>query len=414
MVAVVISDNSIGSDYPGTEDNALREGSPTQNRGTNAVINVNKIASGNHWHTLLSFSGLSNFSPGTVTSAIISLYLSSASGSTSQAITIRRIIVTWGELTSNYNTTDGSTGWGTPGCLGDGSDRIGTASDTITGVTNTTGTYYASNDSAQIQADVEDFADGTLSNYGWHFERTDAANDGETRDFVSSDGADGNRPKLAITYTTGGEEIPNGTLTLTGVAPSRIINKIEPVPNSNIFLTGFAPTTLVTSGQTESIPNGTLTLSGFAPTTSQTDNKSDQVPNSNLLLTSYAPDLVVAKDVSESIPNGNLYLTSYAPNVVAFVPSKPSAGARGAVFQKRVIVNGKRYTVNSYTELRRLLTEAFEEKTEELQEIQAKTPSKKRIKVLKTQIRKIEKQIAEVDQNWTEIENEEILLLLAG
>ena len=201
MVAVVIGDNT-GDDYSGTEDNALREGSPTQSRGSNAVININKIVSGNHWHTLIRFTGYSSLpSTLTVSSSVLNLYLGSASGTTSQTITLRPILVSWGENTSNWNTTDGSTGWNTPGCLGDDSDRSSTASDTITGVTNTTGVYYGSGDSAQMQSDTEDMIDGTLTNNGWHGERTDAANDGETRDFVSSEGTDGQRPYNAITYT---------------------------------------------------------------------------------------------------------------------------------------------------------------------------------------------------------------------
>ena len=203
MVAVVVGDNT-GDDYSGTEDNALREGSPTQNRGSNAVINVNKIAAGNHWHTLVKFSGFSSLpSPLTVSSSTLNLYLGSASGSTSQTHTLRPILVNWVELQSTWNIYSTGNNWTTAGCLSDGNDRNGTVSDTITGVTNTTGTYYTSGDSAQMQADTEDMIDGTISNYGWHVERTDAANDGDTRDYVSSEGTDGQRPYAAITYTTG-------------------------------------------------------------------------------------------------------------------------------------------------------------------------------------------------------------------
>lgn len=216
MVTAVIGDNT-GDDYSGTEDNVLRENTPTVNRGISTVINVNKIAAGNHWHTLLKFSGLSSLpSSLTVTSSILSLYLGAAGGSTGQTITIKPVLRNWGELTSTWNTYDGTNNWTTGGCLGDGTDRDTTASDTFTSVTNTTATYYHSNDAAQMQTDTEDMIDGTRNNYGWHVERTDAANDGETRDFASSDGTDGQRPYLTVIYTTGGATLQS-SLMLSGV-----------------------------------------------------------------------------------------------------------------------------------------------------------------------------------------------------
>lgn len=310
MVAVVIGDDTVGTDYPGTEDNALREGSPTQNRGTQTIINVNKIAAGNHWHTLLSFSGLSNLPATlTVTSAYVSLYLSAASGSTSQTHTLKPILRNWGENTSNWNTWDGSASWSTPGCLSDGNDRRTTASDTITGVTNTTGVRYNSGDSTQMQSDVEDFVDGTLTNYGWHTERTDAANDAETRDYSSSDGTDGQRPRLYVVYTTGGttETVSRGNILFKGYAVAETVHKTKSAQRGNILLKGYAITESYTV--TETVSKGTLIFKGYAVTEAAVSAKT--VSRGNIQLKGYA---VSETRYSKTIlpEKGTLLLKGYA------------------------------------------------------------------------------------------------------
>lgn len=214
MVAAVIGDNT-GDDHAGTEDAHMITTPAGDNYGGCTDFRVYKFAVGNHAYGLLSFSGISNLpSTLTVSSAIINLYVEASSGAGSHTITFKRALRNWTEGTScsasgvcNFNQWATSSNWTTAGGLSDGNDRSATVSDTMTGVT-TTFQYYSANDSAQIIADVEDFADGTLTNYGWHSERTDAADDSTYRFFTSSEGTDGQRPYIAVTYTTGGVTIP--------------------------------------------------------------------------------------------------------------------------------------------------------------------------------------------------------------
>lgn len=203
MTTVVIGDNT-GDDFSGTDDLQVHEGSATTNFGSSTTIEIGKYGAGDHRHSLISFTGISSLpSSLTVTSAIISLYLTSQKNAATD-VTAKRVLRDWVEAEATWTIWKTANNWTTAGGLSDGNDRSATVSDTAS-IANTIGLYYDFNDAAQIRADVEDFADGTLTNYGWHFERTDAANDSTWRVFASSEGTDGQRPYLTVIYTaTGG------------------------------------------------------------------------------------------------------------------------------------------------------------------------------------------------------------------
>jgi len=199
MTTVVIGDNT-GDDFSGTEDVHMYEAAATTNQDTNG-FDIGKYGSGSHRHGLIRFTGISSLpSSLTVSSSTLNLYLHTSSGLALQDFDFRKALRAWGETTATWNTYDGSSSWTTAGALSSGNDISATVTGTLGGVAKATGTWHNFS-SAQLAADVEDFADGTLTNDGWHSERTDAANDGAWRVFREHGGTDGQRPYLTVIYT---------------------------------------------------------------------------------------------------------------------------------------------------------------------------------------------------------------------
>ena len=187
-------------DYSGVEDTHLWEALPTSNFSTSEGFSVEKGASGFHYHGLMRYTGLSSL-PGSATFSDVSLFLYMYSGSSAQTITIRRLLRNWVVGNATYNIWDTSNNWTTAGGLSDGNDRSSTVTQAL--AINTTAGYKEFN-SAQLITDAQNMYDGTWDNDGWHFERTDAADDGEALNFYSTDyPTDGYRPYLSVNYTTG-------------------------------------------------------------------------------------------------------------------------------------------------------------------------------------------------------------------
>lgn len=200
MPTVVISRNT-GADFSGVEDTFLEEVNPTTNRGSATFGETTKYDTGNHQHALLAFSGLANITgPVTVTAVTLELWQNSEFAGP-HTISARRMLVSWTEAGATWNTRNGSTGWTAVGALGNGSDRSSTVSDAQS-IGTATGQYYAWS-SAQLIADVEDMINNG-ANHGWHFERTDGADDFGFNVWASSEGTDGQRPRLTVTYSAGG------------------------------------------------------------------------------------------------------------------------------------------------------------------------------------------------------------------
>jgi hypothetical protein len=214
MPTVAIGDNT-GDDYSGTEDARLWEGGyANYNTGALDVTAIYKYSSENNATHLQKFSGLSNISSGVmVSSASFSIYRNDGNVG-DRTITARRLLVNWVEGTGQWtnrtaddpdsccwNEYGSGNAWATAGGLSNGNDRSSTVSGTFaTGGTN----GYKTISTSQMASDVEGFINGTLNNYGWHFERTDGANDETTDQFVTSEGVDGQRPYLTVTYEEGG------------------------------------------------------------------------------------------------------------------------------------------------------------------------------------------------------------------
>lgn len=215
MPTVVIGNNT-GDDYSGVEDTHIKESHATNNYGINSTYETTKYASSDHTHSLIRFSGLSSIS-GTVSVSSATLYqrLSAQDGSANAyTVTIRLLLRNWieGTQSSNdrsndspysccYNEYGGGNSWTSAGALSNGNDRSSTSSGDFA----VTGDYgYQSFSSAQFATDVENIINESISNHGWHQERTDAQNDERYKKFVSSEGTDGQRPYLTVTYTESG------------------------------------------------------------------------------------------------------------------------------------------------------------------------------------------------------------------
>lgn len=201
MSVATIGQNS-GDTYSGCEDTDVRDngGAVGVNFQSDPTCFVSKYALGDYRTNLIKFPGLTNLSGVTVTDA--KLYWKVVNGSVDPVtITLRRMLRNW--VVSQATGNDYSTGnaWTATMGVSNGNDRSNTVTCSVAiGVVN----QYYSFTSAQFISDVQDMINNPSTNYGWDQERTDGADDSGYREFVSSDGTDGSRPYLEVTYTSGG------------------------------------------------------------------------------------------------------------------------------------------------------------------------------------------------------------------
>lgn len=202
----------------GTNDTRLAEAAPTTNYG-NVILELNKYGSGDWNHLLLAFPGMSSL-PSNITVTAASIFLLSSSGTTNaDTASFYRMLKSWSEgaggtnVDATWNQKETGVNWQTPGAIG-ALDRSATLS--MSGSIGTAlGAYVEFVGGAQLFDDIEKIAAGTNPNYGWHIERTDAANDTHWRQFSSKEtGLDGERPYLSVTYTVNaGSAALTGTIT---------------------------------------------------------------------------------------------------------------------------------------------------------------------------------------------------------
>lgn len=202
MPTVVIGDNT-GDDYSGTIDNNLYENAPTtvQTGG----LDIGKHSSGGWRMGVLAFTGISSLpSSISVSAATVHADLTNSAGLKNHVFTSYRLLRDWVEAEATWNIYSTGNNWGTAGGTG-GADRSATTTGTSENIPETPHQYYELiQDAAQLRTDVENFASGTYSNYGWHIERTDDSNDTQFRVFDEHEDTDGQRPYLSVTYTTVG------------------------------------------------------------------------------------------------------------------------------------------------------------------------------------------------------------------
>jgi len=116
---------------------------------------------------------------------------------------MKRILRNWSESQSTWNIYSTGNNWTTAGGTSDGNDRSSTTTATKQ-IFNSDNGNYVQFTSAQLAADVQDMINTPANNFGWHIERTDGSNDATYMGYTSSEGTDGQRPYLSVTYTAGG------------------------------------------------------------------------------------------------------------------------------------------------------------------------------------------------------------------
>lgn len=209
MTVVVIGDNT-GDDFSGTIDAQIKEGASTTNYGSSSTMETTKWSAGDYTHSVIAFTGLSNITgPVTVNDAKVSLRLTDELNLITQTISMYRLLRNWveGEVTwDDYST---SNAWQTAGGTG-ANDRSGTVSATASIGSGPALQYYDFT-GTQIDTDVENMINGSVSNYGWHDERTDGGAGGYYLTWATSEGTDGQRPYLTVDYTASATD-PEGTL----------------------------------------------------------------------------------------------------------------------------------------------------------------------------------------------------------
>lgn len=199
MPAVTIGDNT-GTDFAGTEDTKLRSANPTTNYAS-AVLEVFSWAVSDDGTTVVRFTGLSSISgPVTVSAAEIRLY-QTAHFNDPLTIDVHRVLRNWVEAQATADDFSTGNAWQTQ--LGVGAlDMSSTVSASLS-VDGTTGAYHVWSH-AQLATDVENWINGVNTNHGWLFKPDTFAHSTDFCEFAQSEGTDGQRPLLVITYAGGG------------------------------------------------------------------------------------------------------------------------------------------------------------------------------------------------------------------
>jgi len=216
MPTVVIGNNT-GDDYSGTEDTLIKQASAENNYGSKDNFEITKYNTNDYSHSLIKFSGISSL-PSDITISASTMYLyCSTHASGTRTATAKRLLRDWIEGSLNGSNRSGNSPysscwneygsgntWTSSGAISDGNDRSGTDS----GIMDLDGTGYKSVSDNQLNLDVENITNGTYNNYGWHFEVTGTPATYTYDVFTSSEGSDGQRPYLSVTYTESGSVVP--------------------------------------------------------------------------------------------------------------------------------------------------------------------------------------------------------------
>lgn len=203
MTTTIISDNSTGADFSGTDDTFIKENSVGSTSDTLPTFQTYSWASGDRGHALLRFTGLSNITgPVTVSSATISLWCENATNSTSQQIDMHDCLRNFVVAQSTWNEYSTGNSWGTAGALNTSTD----ISATILANANVgaTGSYYDFT-SAGLATWVQNVINNSLSASAgiMMMRNADTAFDATSKEFGSKEGTDARRPKLTVVYSSG-------------------------------------------------------------------------------------------------------------------------------------------------------------------------------------------------------------------
>ncbi len=176
-------------------DNYLYEGNGgNPNFGTSADLRVGNWG-GSEWNrAVLTFPALPLPSNATFASARLELYMHTADTVGPMDISVQRVVSSWTELGSNWDTRDGAVPWNTTG-----GDFDPTPVDLVAGITTTLGWY-----SWNITGLARAWWLGAIPNQGLMVRQADdTLNVNGRKQFYSSDATNATlRPRLWLTYTT--------------------------------------------------------------------------------------------------------------------------------------------------------------------------------------------------------------------
>jgi len=178
--------------YTGTTDTWLNSDYPTTNYGT---IDQGHLQYNTQDRQLHRFDVSSIPSNATVTSATISFYVYNVAGGT-PSVSCYRVLTHWDEMQATYNNRLTSNAWGTPG-LSSGTDYDATA-------VGTSGSISAAGwVSFTATSLVQGWVNGSYANEGVMYKE---GTTGHLYTYMREYAIDtSKRPKLDVTYTTGGE-----------------------------------------------------------------------------------------------------------------------------------------------------------------------------------------------------------------
>jgi hypothetical protein len=201
MPTIVISGNT-GADYSGCNDNQIDLLAPTTNNNTatNMASGIWTDAGG-VWNSLIAFTGIPSVAGASVSSSTLSIYREGGHWSNPTfTIQLRRLLRNWSLTQSTYNVYSTGNNWSTAGAASSGNDIDSDVSSSLS-VASSNG--YKNFTGAELDTDCQNFLTGGYNNYGWNVMWSSGSNNPGYHVFTSTNGADGSRPSLSITYTAG-------------------------------------------------------------------------------------------------------------------------------------------------------------------------------------------------------------------
>jgi len=196
------------------DDSRILSNTPATNYGTATVLSVGDSLPGRRDRSWIYFNIASAGIPAsaTITGVEIGLfeYAAGSGGAppANWAVNVHRLLQTPVELQITWNEYSTGNAWNTAGAGGVGTDRVGTASATITLDATAAGAFVTWSDSnpkaASLSNDVQGIVNGTITDRGWLWEAPTAENGAWGYNFFySSEFGDAtNDPYIEITYTT--------------------------------------------------------------------------------------------------------------------------------------------------------------------------------------------------------------------
>jgi len=110
-------------------------------------------------------------------------------------------------------------------------------------------------------------------------------------------------------------EVPNGSLSLAGQAPSAATteNKRADLPSGSLNLSSITPSANSTEHRWANAPSGSLSLTGIAPEASTSENRFSSIPSGSLVASGLAPEVATTENRFVSLASDSLSLTGIAP-----------------------------------------------------------------------------------------------------